>query len=129
MLRFLTLWLRNWKIRTAAHTAIAATSSAATAAVRPAAAAAASRQTVIEEMESRTMLAGNGLAATYFDNPDLTGRTSTRVDATVNFSWAGHSPANGIASDTFSARWTGQVLAQKTEQYTFYTQSDDGVRL
>ena len=33
------------------------------------------------------------------------------------------------ASDTFSVRWTGQVQPQFTETYTFYTQSDDGVRL
>ena len=32
-------------------------------------------------------------------------------------------------ADTFSARWTGQVQPQFTGTYTFYTQSDDGVRL
>ena len=39
------------------------------------------------------------------------------------------SPAAAIAADTFSARWIGQVEAQFTGTYTFYTQSDDGVRL
>src|SRR6185436_16213054 len=72
---------------------------------------------------------GTGLAATYYDNADLTGTTVTRTDPTVNFDWASGSPAPAIAVDTFSARWTGQVQPQFSETYTFYTQSDDGVRL
>ena len=35
----------------------------------------------------------------------------------------------GIGADTFSVRWTGQVEPQFTGTYTFYTVSDDGVRL
>jgi len=72
---------------------------------------------------------GTGLAAEYFDNMDLTSLKLTRTDATVNFDWGYGSPSSTIASDTFSARWSGQVEAQKSETYTFYTQSDDGVRL
>jgi hypothetical protein len=34
-----------------------------------------------------------------------------------------------IGPDTFSVRWTGQVLPQFTETYTFYTRTDDGARL
>jgi glucose/arabinose dehydrogenase len=71
----------------------------------------------------------NGLSATYFNNMDFTGTSITRVDPTVNFAWGSGSPAAAIAPDTFSARWTGQVEAQFTGTYTFYTQSDDGVRL
>jgi glucose/arabinose dehydrogenase len=72
---------------------------------------------------------GTGLSATYYDNADFTGTTLVRTDPTVNFDWVNGSPAAGIGVDTFSARWTGQVQAQFTETYTFYTQSDDGVRL
>src|SRR5262249_34294121 len=68
-------------------------------------------------------------AATYFDNPDFTGTTVTRTDATVQFDWGTGSPAPGIGPDTFSARWTGQVLATATGTYTFRTNSDDGVRV
>jgi hypothetical protein len=71
----------------------------------------------------------NGLSATYFNNMDFTGTSITRVDPTINFAWGSGSPAAAIAPDTFSARWTGQVEAQFTGTYTFYTQSDDGVRL
>ena len=72
---------------------------------------------------------GNGLLATYFDNIDFTGATVTRIDPTVEFVWGAGSPSPSIAPDTFTARWLGQVQPQFSEVYTFYTQSDDGVRL
>jgi glucose/arabinose dehydrogenase len=72
---------------------------------------------------------GTGLAGTYFQNADLTGVALMRVDPTVDYAWGSGSPAPSIGADTFSARWTGQVEAQFTETYRFYTQSDDGVRL
>lgn len=72
---------------------------------------------------------GNGLRGQYFTNADFTSPALTRVDASVNFGWGLGSPASSIAPDTFSVRWTGQVQAQRTQTYTFYTQSDDGVRL
>lgn len=83
----------------------------------------------VEGLEPRTMLAGNGLAAVYYDNADFTGATVSRVDATVNYDWKGGTPAPHISSDTFSVRWTGQVQAAYSQAYTFSTVSDDGVRL
>lgn len=73
--------------------------------------------------------AGNGLSAVYYDNVDFTGASLGRIDATVNFDWKGGTPAPHISSDTFSVRWTGQVLANYSQSYTFSTVSDDGVRL
>ena len=70
-----------------------------------------------------------GLAATYFDNPDFTGATVTRVDPAIDFDWGKGSPAPAIAPDTFSARWSGKLLPPATEQYIFYVNKDDGVRL
>jgi hypothetical protein len=75
---------------------------------------------------------GHGLAATYFDNSDLTGATVKRVkrvDSTIDFVWGSASPAVGIGPETFSARWTGEIEPQFSETYTFYTVSNDGVRL
>ena len=72
---------------------------------------------------------GNGLSATYYNDIAFTGATVTRLDPTVDFVWGSGSPAAAIGADTFSARWTGQVEAQFTGTYTFYTVSDDGVRL
>ena len=70
-----------------------------------------------------------GLKGVYFDNVDFTGASVTRVDPTVNFDWAKGSPATGIAPDTFSIRWTGDVQARFSETYTFIVRADDGIRL
>ncbi|HEY3323601.1 MAG TPA: PA14 domain-containing protein [Planctomycetota bacterium] len=72
---------------------------------------------------------GNGLLGTYFTNADLTGTTYTRIDPTVNFNWNGAVPISGLSGTNFSVRWAGQVQPQYSETYTFYTSSDDGVRL
>jgi glucose/arabinose dehydrogenase len=72
---------------------------------------------------------GTGLSAAYFDTATFGGATVRRTDATVNFRWGLGAPMSAIGADTFSVRWTGQVEAQFSQTYTFYTQSDDGVRL
>jgi glucose/arabinose dehydrogenase len=72
---------------------------------------------------------GLGLLGTYFDNPDFTGPAVTRLDAAVNFEWGSASPIAGIGADTFSVRWQGHVRAKVSGVHTFYTVSDDGVRL
>jgi hypothetical protein len=72
---------------------------------------------------------GTGLNAEYFNNADFTGTKVARVDPAVDFAWGSGSPAGTLGVDTFSARWTGQIQAPYTGTYTFYTQSDDGVRL
>src|SRR5207249_11338444 len=50
-------------------------------------------------------------------------------DAFVNFNWGSGSPDPSISVDHFTARWTGSVQPQFSETYTFYTTTDDGVRL
>jgi glucose/arabinose dehydrogenase len=70
-----------------------------------------------------------GLRAEYFDSPDLTHLKLTRVDATVDFRWEEGSPAPNLDKDTFSVRWTGSVVPRYSQTYTFYTHSNDGVRL
>src|SRR5262245_31753977 len=82
-----------------------------------------------EALEIRRFLAGNGLAASYYDNIDFTNPKLTRTDASVNFNWGSGAPASGIGADTFSVRWTGQVQPNNTQSYKFYTSTDDGVRL
>ena len=82
----------------------------------------------VEVLEPRLTLSGTGLTAQYFHNPDFTGLAETRTEA-VAFNWTSGSPAAGIDPDTFSVRWTGQVLPQYSEQYTFNVLSDEGVRV
>ena len=73
--------------------------------------------------------AGDGLSEVYFNNKDFTGSQVPRIDPAVDFNWGLNAPVPGIARDTFSVRWTGQVEAPFTETYTFTVQADDGVRL
>ncbi len=71
----------------------------------------------------------NGLLGEYFNNSDLTNLALTRVDPAVDFNWDYGSPDPSIDPDTYSVRWTGMVKADRSETYTFYTRSNDGVRL
>jgi autotransporter-associated beta strand protein len=87
------------------------------------------RTMAVEPLESRHLLAGEGLSATYFDNTDFTASKLSRVDATVNFNWGTAAPVTGVATTTYSVRWTGAVVPQFSEFYTFTVTADDGVRL
>jgi hypothetical protein len=71
-----------------------------------------------------------GLQGEYFNNMTLSGvPVLTRIDSTVNFNWGSGSPGAGVNANQFSVRWSGQVRIPSNGAYTFYTQSDDGVRL
>lgn len=71
---------------------------------------------------------GDGLLGTYFATGDLQQPLLARVDPRIEFSWGAGAPHPDMG-DTFSIRWTGQVLAEHTETYTFRTSFDDAVRL
>jgi len=71
---------------------------------------------------------GSGLLGTYYDNIDFTVAKAARIEA-VDFDWGLNAPLPGVDAETFSVRWSGQVVPRYTDSYTFYTWSDDGVRL
>ena len=77
---------------------------------------------------------GGGLTGDYYSNHYSTNAfsgspTLTRIDSTVNFDWVNGSPDPSISVDQFTVRWTGDVQPLFSETYTFYTRTDDGVRL
>ncbi len=72
---------------------------------------------------------GDGLTGTYYTMRDLAGSSETRIDPEINFDWGSDRPLVGYPQDNFSIEWTGQVLVDFSETYTFYTRTDDGVRL
>ena len=72
---------------------------------------------------------GAGLRGLYYNNMDFTSLKVSRVDGTVNFNWGTGSPDASIGADTFSVRWTGQVQPLYSQSYTFYSTTDDGVRV
>jgi hypothetical protein len=69
-----------------------------------------------------------GLRGDYYSGVSLGPLVTTRIDPSVNFSWSG-SPATNVPADSFSVRWTGEIVAPVTGTYTFSTVSDDGVWL
>ncbi len=73
--------------------------------------------------------AGIGLLGSYFDGVALGGPAKTRLDARVSFDWGSGTPFGAFGSDTFSARWNGQVLAKASGAHVFIVRSDDGARL
>ncbi|MEP0844049.1 MAG: hypothetical protein HRF43_15205 [Phycisphaerae bacterium] len=78
-----------------------------------------------------------GFLAQYFDIAPATAPpfpadalpTLMRLDPLVNTDWVTGGPAANITADGFLARWQAKVIAPFSENYTFYTRSDDGVRL
>lgn len=74
-------------------------------------------------------LRSGGLNATYYNELDFGGGTLSRLDPTVDFRWASGAPATSIDANTFSVRWSGNIHVPSTGTYTFFTRSDDGVRL
>lgn len=74
---------------------------------------------------------GTGLEGDYFSDTTLTTFNASRVDPTVNFDGgSGHNfPGVSVGPSNFGARWIGSIQPGFSETYTFYTTSDDGVRL
>jgi hypothetical protein len=71
----------------------------------------------------------NGLRSQYFDNKNFTGLALERRDLSVDFDWGAGSPDAAMGADTFGIRWVGKVKVDLPDMYTFYTYTDDGVRL
>jgi hypothetical protein len=74
--------------------------------------------------------ATNGLLATFYARPDLSGNTYSRLVPTLDFDAnADAAPAPGSSASNYSVRWNGRVKADFTEPYTFQLSVDEGARL
>ena len=71
----------------------------------------------------------NGLAAEYFAGINLDQLRFSRIDRSVDFRWSAAAPDTRLPSDNFSVRWQGAVMPRHSENYSFATTSDNGVRL
>lgn len=75
---------------------------------------------------------GKGLYSEYFTNRTLDGiPAATRTNENISFNWSSGGPEiNGIlVKDNFSVRWKGSIEPAYSEEYEFYTISDEGIRL
>lgn len=75
-----------------------------------------------------TGLLGQYYANTFPSNPFI-GSPLVRTDAFINFNWNTVSPDPSIPTINYTVRWTGMIQPLFSETYTFYTTTDDGVRL
>lgn len=67
--------------------------------------------------------------AAYYNNPYLAGNpTVQRRDNSIAFDWGYNSPAEGINSDGFSARW-GTDVYLPAGTYRFWARADDNIRI
>ena len=82
-----------------------------------------------EVWQFTTTGAGGGVRGDYFKGTNFDNHVLSRIDPQIKFSWGEGGPDLIVGVDNFSIRWTGEIEAAFTETYTFYTNSDDGVRL
>jgi hypothetical protein len=98
----------------------------------------------VDSLESRLVLSvGGGSTAAgfvgqYFNNTTLSGTpTFTRNDVRIEFNWGGTATPGGstdpvystIGTTNFSVLWTGKVIPNFSETYTFLTTTVGGVQL
>jgi hypothetical protein len=73
---------------------------------------------------------GNGLKGEYYNDSTLSNLVFTRTDANISFlEWDTVGVHYKITGTNFSMRWTGKIMAQFTEAYTFIVETGGGVRL
>lgn len=71
----------------------------------------------------------HGLLAHYYNNINLKEPVIVeRIDNKIDFRWGPSRPHYEI-NDEFSVRWEGRIEIDKSDNYTFYIKSDEGVRL
>lgn len=73
---------------------------------------------------------GSGLKGEYFKDANLSNQVFTRIDPNIVFQeWMRLGVHHKIPGEVYSMRWTGQVMAQFTEAYTFQLTAGGGHRL
>jgi len=72
----------------------------------------------------------HGLLARYYNNISLQGPPALeKIDKKIDFRWGPLRPNEKISSEFYSVRWEGRIKIDKNDKYTFYINSDEGVRL
>jgi hypothetical protein len=72
---------------------------------------------------------GDGAAATFYSNPNLTGTTFSTLAEEIGFDWFECSPDPSIPPSAFSGRFTAQLEPLYSETYTFSVVVQGGVSL
>ncbi len=67
-----------------------------------------------------------GLQAEYFRTTNFTGPAVRQTDAQLAFRWGRSPAAQGLRPGHLSARWSGQLTAPASGEYTLYLTAEDG---
>jgi beta-glucosidase len=71
-----------------------------------------------------------GLTAAYFPRPGLAGEPfATRDEAQLDHTWWEEAPLPGMPADSFSVRWTGQLVPPLTGRYSIGVRAFGGAKL
>jgi beta-glucosidase len=71
-----------------------------------------------------------GLKGEYFNNREMKGEpVLVRTDAEVNFDWGALKPANQVAADNFSIRWSGKLTPPESGKYMLGAAGNGGFRV
>ncbi len=97
------------------------------------------QQNIVARFEKIELMIGDGtgLQGNYYnflpsqapESAFMTEPVLTRLDSVVNFNWVFGGPASQVGNDYFAVRWLGHVMPPLSGVYTFFTNTDDGVRL
>ena len=71
----------------------------------------------------------NGLKVTYFRGINFEEKICSRVEQAVCRDYEDKPPAWGVPKHHYSAIWQGILRVPETGAYSFFSQSDDGIRL
>ncbi|MEM6799822.1 MAG: PQQ-dependent sugar dehydrogenase [Bacteroidota bacterium] len=72
---------------------------------------------------------GTGLLGSYYSDNSLNTLSFNRIDTQVDFYWANCAPDPRINAHTFSVAWEGEIEVPESGNYTFFSHTDDGVKL
>lgn len=68
-----------------------------------------------------------GLTAEYF--AQYRDSVLQRIEPAIDHTWGDAAPASEVPTDFFSARWTGELFVPVDDEYTFWVEIDDGMRM
>ncbi|HEY0456116.1 MAG TPA: PA14 domain-containing protein [Verrucomicrobiae bacterium] len=71
----------------------------------------------------------HGVTATYYTGKELNGAKVVRIDPAIDFDWQEKPPFAMNAGESFSVRWEGELDAPLSEEYTFFVQGNDRLKL
>ncbi|MDW3649593.1 MAG: PQQ-dependent sugar dehydrogenase [Bacteroidia bacterium] len=72
---------------------------------------------------------GTGLLGEYHSDASLGNLVFNQVDSEIDFYWANCPPDPRLSSTNFSIKWSGEIEVPVSGTYTFFSNTDDGVRL